>query len=69
MAFGAQGFSHPRGMLQLDAVALVVIDGQRQDAPALRTGDGGNRGGIQSTRQQHDRKLVHAEIPNTRLQN
>ena len=60
MAFGAQRRSDTRGMVKLDAVALVVVDGQRQQAKPSGLGHRRHRGRIEPAREQDDGKGARA---------
>src|SRR4029077_13585323 len=51
----AEVFRDVCGLLDLDAVTLAVVEGQRIEREALRARDGGRGGGIEASAQKDDR--------------
>ena len=59
MALGAHRRRDSRRRLQLDAVALVVVDGEREQPVARLAREAGNDHRIHASRDEYDRQLAH----------
>ncbi len=59
MAFGLQRRRDPRGRLQLDPVALIIVDGEREQPVARLAREPGGDHRIHAAGKENDRLLAH----------